>query len=363
MQIEAWVQRSPDGEPQLEQLTLDEPREDEVLVRIAAVGVCHTDLLAVKAFGLPAVFGHEGAGVVERVGAVVTKVKPGDRVLLTFGYCGLCPACSGHAPAYCADSQHLQFGGSRRDHTPTLHDARGPIRGAFFQQSSFASHALATERNVVPIPDDLSFDLAAPLGCGVQTGAGTVLNALRPRAGESMVVFGVGTAGLSAIMAARLAGCDPLVAVDLVPERLELAREFGATHVIDARERRIVEKLLEITLGGARYTIETAGALDSFDAAIASTDRRGVCALLTVPNLGKPIPFSPLPILMGRTLTGVIEGNSIPDLFIPRLIKLRRAGKLPYARLISRYGFEDLPRAIADVRAQRVIKPVLVAEL
>jgi aryl-alcohol dehydrogenase len=363
MQIEAWVQRNPDGDPTLEALTLDEPRDDEVLVRIGAVGVCHTDLFAPKAFGLPAVFGHEGAGVVERVGSVVTKVKPGDRVVLTFASCGLCPACSGNAPAYCVDSEHLQFGGSRRDHTPTLHDARGPIRGAFFQQSSFASHALATERNVVPIPDDLAFDLAAPLGCGVQTGVGTVLNALRPRAGESLTVFGAGTVGLSAIMAASLAGCDPLVAVDLVPERLELAREFGATHVLDGHERRLVEKLLEITQGGARYTIETAGALDSFDAAIGATDRRGICALLTVPNLGKPIPFAPLPILMGRTLTGVVEGNSIPDEFIPRLIKLRRAGKLPYARLISRYGFEDLPRALADARAHRVIKPVLVAEL
>lgn len=361
MQIEAWVHREPDREPALETLTLDEPREDEVVVRIAAVGVCHTDLVAPRVFGLPAVLGHEGAGVVERVGERVTKVRPGDRVVLTFGYCGACGACAGHSPAYCEHSHHLQFGGSRQDHSPTLSGARGPVRGAFFQQSSFASHSLATERNVVKIPDDLPFDLAAPLGCGVQTGAGAVLNALRPGAGESVAVFGLGAVGLSAVMAASQAGCAPLVAVDMLPGRLELAREFGATDVIDAREGRVAERIADLTQGGTRYTIEAAGTVESFTAAIGATERRGICALLTVPELSGPFPFRPMPILQGRTLTGVIQGNSIPDEFIPRLARLRRAGRLPYARLISHYAFEDLPRALEDARTHRVIKPVLVA--
>lgn len=362
MQTEAWVHRDKDSPPQLERITLGAPAPNEVVVRIAAVGVCHTDLFAPVVFGLPAVFGHEGAGVVQRVGNAVTKVVPGDRVVLTFGSCGQCPACMGSSPAYCTDSHHLQFGGTREDGTVTMGSDQGAVAGSFFQQSSFARHALATERNVVKIPDDFPFDLAAPLGCGIQTGAGTVLNALQPRRGESLVVFGAGAVGLVAVMAARIAGCNPLIAVDVLPERLALAAELGATEVLNAASDDVVARIVELTGGGARYTIECAGAVQSFESAIAATHRRGICALLTVPKLGQPFPFAPMPILQGRTLTGVIEGNSIPDQFIPRLIELQRSGQLPYERLLSRYSFADLPMALADAAAHRAIKPVVLID-
>jgi aryl-alcohol dehydrogenase len=363
LRIEGWVWRHAGEAPLLEALELDEPRPDEVLVRIAAAGVCHTDLFAPLRFGLPAVFGHEGAGVVVRVGAAVTRFAPGDRVALTFGSCGACRNCRKGAPAYCMDGHRLQFGGARADGTPTLREpGGGALRGAFFQQSSFATHALATERNAVRIPDALPFELAAPLGCGVQTGAGAVLNTLACPAGSSLAVFGAGSVGLSAVMAARLAGCDPVIAVDILPARLALARELGATHAIDARDGDVVERILSLTGGGAEFSLETAGAEQTFRDAIDCLARLGTCGLCTVPHLGAPFPFAPLSILKGRTVTGVLEGSSVPGEFIPRLAALQLAGDLPYDRLVSRYGFGDLPRALADAEAGRSVKAVLCVD-
>lgn len=345
--------------PALESLELDAPRADEVLVRIEACGVCHTDLIAPAVFGTPTVLGHEGAGVVLATGAQVASVRAGDRVALTFGSCGTCGSCVDGAPAYCAHAHELQFGGHRLDGSGTLMSAAGPVRGAFFQQSSFATHAIATARNVVRIPDALPFELAAPLGCGIITGAGTVLNALRCEPGSALAVFGSGSVGLSAVMAARLAGCGTIIAVDVNPQRLALARELGATHTLDAREGDVVARIHALTRGGARYSIESAGADQTFRDAIDCLAKRGICALLTVPNLGQPIEYAPLPILLGRTVTGVLEGASVPQEFIPRLAQLYLEGLLPYDRLVSRYSFGDLPRALADASAGRVIKAVI----
>jgi aryl-alcohol dehydrogenase len=359
VKIQAWVQREPAVPPRLETLDLDEPRPDELLVRLEACGVCHTDLFAPRRFPLPAVFGHEGAGVVERVGTTIRGLRPGDRVVLTFGSCGACRNCATGAPAYCMTGHELQFAGARADGSPTLGGDDGPVRGAFFQQSSFATHALATGRNAVRIPDELPLDLAAPLGCGIQTGAGAVLNTLACPAGVSLVVFGVGSVGLSAVMAARLARCEPVIAVDLRPERLALALELGATHALDARSPELVEEIHDLTGGGARFSLETAGTEQSFRAAIDCLARLGTCGLCTVPRLGEPIEFQPLSILKGRTVTGVLEGSSVPDEFIPYLARLHLDGELPYDRLVSFYDFGDLPRALADAEAGRVVKPVL----
>ncbi len=360
MRIEAWVWRRAGEVPRLESLELDEPREDELLVRIVAAGVCHTDLFAPLRFALPAVFGHEGAGIVERVGAGVAGFEPGDRVALTFGSCGSCRNCAKGAPAYCMDGHRLQFGGARADGTPTLREPGGGIvHGAFFQQSSFATHVLATARNAVRIPDALPFHLAAPLGCGIQTGAGAILNTLACPAGASLAVFGAGSVGLSAVMAARLAGCSPVIAVDLLPARLELARELGATHALDAGAGGVVEEILALTGGGADFSLETAGAEQTFRDAIDCLARLGTCGLCTVPKLGEPFPFAPLSILKGRTVTGVLEGSSVPSEFIPRLAALGLSGELPYERLVTRYGFEQLPRALEDAGAGRAVKAVL----
>lgn len=360
MQIQAWVHHSASVAPRLESLSLDDPRPDEILVRLVASGICHTDLFAPHRFGLPAVFGHEGAGIVQSVGGRVEGLRPGDRVALTFGSCGHCRNCDAGAPAYCMHGHELQFGGKRADGSMTLARADGEtLRGAFFQQSSFATHALATARNAVRIPDDLPLELAGPLGCGIQTGAGAVLNTLSCRPGSSLAVFGVGSVGLSAVMAARLAHCRRIIAVDVMPQRLALARELGATDLIDAGDGGVVEKILGLTDGGADYSIETAGAEQSFKDAIECLARLGVCGLCTVPLLGAPIEFSPLSILKGRTVTGVLEGSSVPQDFIPQLARLYLEGRLPYDRLVSYYDFAELPRALEDAEQGRVIKAVV----
>ncbi|MGE3667493.1 MAG: alcohol dehydrogenase catalytic domain-containing protein, partial [Steroidobacteraceae bacterium] len=257
MIVSAAVTRSVDAPPTIEEVELAPPRDDEVIVRLEATGVCHTDLFAPRLFPLPAVFGHEGAGIVEQVGARVGKVKRGDRVAMTFGSCGHCRHCTGNASAYCEHGHHLQFGGTRDDGSTTLSRAGEPIHGSFFQQSSFATRALATERNVVPLPDDVPLALAAPFGCGVQTGAGAVLRSLHAPAGSSIAVFGAGSVGLSAIMAARFARLDPIIAVDIDPARLELARELGATHALDAREGDVVARIHAIARSGVMYSMET----------------------------------------------------------------------------------------------------------
>lgn len=363
MLISAAVSRSADRPPVIETLELDEPRADEVVVRVVASGICHTDLFAPLMYPLPAVLGHEGAGVVERVGAGVGKVKPGDRVVMTFGSCGACALCVQGSPAYCEHGHHLQFGGERADGSKTLRRGAEQISGSFFQQSSFATHALATERSVVKIQDAIPLELAAPLGCGIQTGAGAVINNLRVGAGSSVVVFGTGTVGLAAVMAARIAGAAVIVAVDVNPERLELARSLGATAVIDAREGDVVARVRALTAGGAMYSFDTAGQVESIAAAIECLRRKGVCAIATVPKMGEPYAQTLLPLLVGgKTLMSVLEGDSVPDVFIPLLADLYLAGKLPLDRLTTDYPFTDIGRALDDAHHARAIKPVLRME-
>jgi aryl-alcohol dehydrogenase len=219
----------------LEELELADPAPDELIVRVAASGICQTDVHGRDDyFGIPypAVFGHEGAGVVERIGPAVKRFSPGDRVLMVSPSCGSCRACERGLPGYCASAREIKFGGKLRDGRIPLDRNGQPVSGGFFQQSSFATHAIATQGNVVKVPAQLPLAVAAAFACGVNTGAGAVLNALRPEPGSAFAVFGVGSVGLAGVMAARIAGCDPIIAVDVHASRLELARELGATHAV-----------------------------------------------------------------------------------------------------------------------------------
>ena len=361
MLISAAVCRAAGAAPQIEPLELDAPRADEVLVRLVATGICHTDLFSSGIYPLPAVFGHEGAGVVERVGAGVGKVKAGDRVSMTFGSCGQCRLCHAGHPAYCEGGHDLQFSGRRLDGSTTLRDASGAaVHGSFFQQSSFATHALGTQRSVVKLPDAMPLERAGPLGCGIQTGAGAVLHSLAARAGSSIAIFGVGSVGLAAVMAARLAGCSTIVAVDVKPERLELAREFGATHGFDAREGDVVARIQGVARGGVMFSLETAGQIQTLNDAINCLARRGACAIVTVPKMGAAFEWSPLNLLLGgRRLISVLEGDSVPDVFIPQLAELYLSGRLPLDRLTRDYDFRDIGRALDDAHHGRTIKPIL----
>ncbi|MEM7588365.1 MAG: NAD(P)-dependent alcohol dehydrogenase [Acidobacteriota bacterium] len=347
--------------PTLEPLELEAPRAGEVLVEVVACGVCHTDLLAPQLGPLPQVAGHEGSGRVLEVGAGVTKFQPGDAVALTFGSCGACPTCTRHEPAYCHEAHHLQFGFERAGGGNALRAEDGSVvHGSFFQQSAFATHVLATERNAVRLPAGMPVDLAAPLGCGVQTGYGAVTRTLAVPTGAGLVIFGAGSVGLSAVMAAANTGVDPIVAVDVVPKRLELAEELGATHVIRASDR-VVGDVLAICRSGADFSLECAGQRQSFNAAIEVLAPLGTCGLVTVPDAGQPIPFEPLSLLTkGRKLVGVLEGSSVPDEFIPELCQLYLAGKLPYDRLVRRFPFSQVAEALRGVEDGSVVKPLLV---
>ena len=364
MEITAAVARAQSKPFEIAQLELAEPRADEVLVKIVGTGLCHTDLICRDQWypvPLPAVLGHEGAGVVEAVGPAVTKVAPGDHVVLSFVACGQCVACKEGAPAYCGGLYDLNFSGARPDGSNALTEDGDPVHGHFFGQSSFATHALAFERNVVKVDRTAPLELLGPLGCGIQTGAGAVLNSLHPHAGSSIVVFGVGSVGLAAVMAAQVAGCTTIVAVDLKPSRLEAAKRVGATDVIDpASTENVVEAIQDITGGGAHFSLETTASPKVFRQAVDCLAQRGVCGLIGAAALGTEASFDMNTILFGRTIRGIIEGDSIPDLFIPKLVELIVQGRFPLAEIVTPYPLAEINTAADHSLDGTAIKPVLV---
>jgi aryl-alcohol dehydrogenase len=350
------------GKFSIEPLEIGNPNEDEVLVRIASAGICHTDLAARDQhlpIPLPSVFGHEGAGVVEKVGARVTKVKPGDHVALSWNSCGACASCKAGKDPYCENFLSLNFGGARPDGTTTLQKGDQVIHGSFFCQSSFADLALANERNIVKVREDIPIEILGPLGCGVQTGAGAVINSLQASAGTSIAIFGAGTVGMSAVLAAMVCGCTTIIAVDIHEERLELAKALGATHTINSGEVNPVEAIQDITGGGPNFSLECVGNPAVFRQAVDVLPLLGVCGLVGVVAPGTEVSLNMDLIMNGRMVRGIIEGDAIPDLFIPKLIELYRQGRFPFDRLITFYPFDEINQAVEDMEQGRVIKPVL----
>ena len=365
MEITAAVAREACKPFSIESVELDEPQENEVLVRMVAVGICHSDIAArdqALPFGLPAVLGHEGAGVVEKVGAGVSKLKVGDKVVLTVPYCGHCSNCERDEISYCENGMELMYAGVRPDGTNTICHGDEKLNAHFFGQSSFATYALSHERNAVKMSDDTNLTLAAPLGCGVQTGAGAVLRSLNAQAGRAIAVFGAGTVGMSAVMGAKIAGCNPIIAVEPVKERRDLALQLGATHVIDPMAGDTVEAIRSIVPRGVDYAVDTSAVVKVLEDVMASVARHGQVAMLGVPhNPEAVLPLSVLGFLAsGVTLKGVIEGDTIPDSFIPELYSWYEQGKLPLEKLVSTYNFEDINQAIDDQLAGKVMKPVIV---
>ena len=363
MEIQAAVTDAEGAPFAVQTVEVDEPRPDEVLVKVAAAGVCHTDLIVRDQWypvPLPAVLGHEGAGVVERVGANVAKVAPGDRVGMSFDSCGACPACLTGRPTYCHDFFARNFGATRPDGTTALSRDGQAIHSHFFGQSSFATYAVATERNVVKLADDVPLEVAAPFGCGIQTGAGAILNVMRPPAGASVAVFGTGTVGMAAIMAAVAGGATTVIGVDLNPARLQLARELGATDVIDAGRQDPVEQVKAITGLGADFTIEATGVAAVLRQAVDASAPTGVSGVIGAPAIGTEVSLDINDlVIFGRSVRGIVEGDSVPDVFIPRLIELWRQGRFPVDRLMRNYDLDQLDEAAHDAEAGRVIKAVV----
>ncbi|MBI2913349.1 MAG: NAD(P)-dependent alcohol dehydrogenase [Chloroflexi bacterium] len=348
----------------VEDIEVGEPRAGEVLVSVVATGICHSDLSAYHGHyfsPLPIILGHEGAGTVEAVGPGVTRVKPGDPVVLSVIWgCGQCGQCLQGRPFRC---QMLLSSGAARGAMP---DGTKRFRKDgqeichFFCQSSFAQHTVAPERLAVKVPADVPLEKLGPLGCGVQTGAGAVLNVAKVGLGESVAVFGCGGVGLSAVMAARLARASPIIAIDLVDSRLELARELGATHAVNAAEANPVAKIREITGGGADYAFECIGNVQTIRQAVDCLRMGGAAVITGAPPLGTEVNLSAMTLMTTRIL-GNLGGEGVPDVFIPSLIDLWRRGEFPYDRMTTKtYGLEQINEAIADMERGTVVKPLIV---
>ena len=351
--IQAAVLRERGGPLKIETLDLEGPRADEILVRMVASGICHTDIGLIDDWdgaAEPVVLGHEGAGIVEAVGRGVKGVAPGDHVVISYQSCGRCSPCRHGRPADCERFYEANFGFERLDGSNAFW--RSGVRGHFFGQSSFATHCLATKRNIVIVPRELPLELLAPLGCGLQTGAGTVMNSLAVRAGASIAIFGTGAVGLAAVMAARIIGAGPIIGVDIVPWRLDLALELGATHTIDARREDVSARIAETAGSGVDFVVDTTGDPDLVRLAVAALKPKGRVALLTGAMETRSFPGA-------RKAFGVIQGDAVPSSFIPKLIELYRAGRFPFDRLVKFYPLADINRAIADARKGKTIKPVV----
>jgi aryl-alcohol dehydrogenase len=344
-------------------LELTDPQPDEVLVRVAASGMCATDLHGRDGYyatPYPCVFGHEGAGVVEAIGSDVSTVAVGDHVIMSFPWCGNCTNCRHEMYSHCQQSFAWKFSGVRPDGSMLLGKNGTPVYSAYFQQSSFSSHAIANERFVVRVRKDAPLDLIGPFACSGQTGAGAVFNSMKPKPGDSFAVFGVGAVGLSGLMAAKIAGCDPIIAVDIHDRRLDLARELGATHAMNHTGcHDVVAEIRRITGEGVRFSLETSAQPSVFREAVEALMPAGTCVLLGSARSGTEVTFDMAFLQFGRVVHGVIQGESHPKEFIPQLVDLLMQDRMPVDRMITFYDIVDINRAAQDSARGAAIKPVL----
>lgn len=363
-EIRAAVTRSKGAPFAVESARIREPQGDEVLVRIVATGMCHTDMIVRDQYypvPLPAVLGHEGSGVVEAVGPQVRGLVIGDHVVLTYGYCGHCLPCgSGHA-SYCQEFFGRNFSGADPHGQCALQDASGaPLHDHFFAQSSFATFALSRENNTIKVSKDAPIEILGPLGCGIQTGAGAVINSLKVSAGSTFAAFGAGAVGLSAVLAAKVAGASTIIAVDVVPSRLELALELGATHTVNSRETDVVSAIRDITKGGVNFALECTGRPQVLRNAVDSLGALGCLGIVGAPPLGTTAEFDVNDLLLGgKSIRGIVEGDSVPQKFIPQLVELYLQGRFAFDKLIRIYPFDEINKAAEDSERGVTIKPVL----
>jgi len=364
MQTTVAVVNGPGQDFELVDVELDEPREGEVLVRVVATGLCHTDITMrsfLPAEMFPNVFGHEGTGVVEQVGPGVTSVSPGDHVVLSFRSCQACAACHAGNPAYCEQTLLLNYMGMRIDGSTTMSRDGSPVFGSFFGQSSFARHALVGAECCVVVDPALDLTRLAPFGCGYQTGVGTVLNVLQPGTADSLVVYGAGAVGLAAVAAAAATGVGTVVAVDLQAARLAEAQRLGAT-ALDAsgmEPEAVVQAVRDLTGGGASYAIDTTAVPSVVKQGMQALGSRGTLVALGLGAEEYPIDATDL-LQGGKRLMSSLEGDSDPQVMVPRMIGMRAEGALDLDPLVTTYDFADINTAVADVLAATVVKPVLV---
>lgn len=365
MRVRAAVLRASGASLEIEDVLLEAPRPTEVRVRVVATGVCHTDMVVRDQLfptPLPIILGHEGAGVVDAVGSAVTTVQPGDHVVMTYMSCGLCLPCETGHPAHCTHMHPLNFGGGRLDGSTSACACGNDhaIHDHFFGQSSFSTYTIANERNVVKVAKQAPLELLGPLGCGIQTGAGSVLNALKVEAGSSFAAFGAGAVGLAAVMAAKVAGATTIIAVDVTPSRLELALELGATHVINSREEDPVQRIQSITQGGVNYSLECSGRSEVLRQAIDSLTTLGTCGIVGATKVGTEVAFNINDVMIpGKRIMGIVQGDVVANAFIPKLVDLYLQGRFPFDKLCKFYEFDEVNQAMADSERGVTIKPIL----
>jgi aryl-alcohol dehydrogenase len=345
--------------PQLEKVTIDDPRAGEVLVKLVATGVCHTDMVMRDGYlpvPMPVVLGHEGAGHVVAVGEGVTHVVAGDAVVLSFASCGACPGCDHDAPAYCHAFVPRNFLATREDGSTAIHDAAGPVHSHIFGQSSFATHAIAHGRNTVKVDADLPLELMGPLGCGFLTGAGAVFNALNVQGGQSFAVLGAGAVGMAAIMAAKIRGAARIIALDRSADRVALAVSLGATDGIVADGRSLADH----GLAGLDHVLDTTGHVPLIEEAIMTLGPQGQAGLLAAFAPGAGVTLDAAFVMSGgRVVRGIVEGSADPQKLIPELIAFWRDGRFPIERLIQFYPLTQIAQAIAAGESGAVIKPIV----
>ena len=363
MQITAAIVSERSGPFVVDTIELCEPRPDELIVRVIASGMCQTDLHGRDGYydtPYPYVYGHEGAGVVYAVGSAVRSLVPGDHVVMSFPWCGGCANCEQELLSYCVHAFELKMRGVRADGSTLMSKNGKPIYSAFFQQSSFGTYALTQERYAVKVRKDAPLDLLGPLAGSGQTGAGAIFNVVRPKPGNSIAVFGVGAVGLSALMAAKTAGCDPIIAVDVNDERLALARELGATHTINHSTGSDILGIIRTIAGsGVRFSIDTSALPGVLGEATEALMPAGTCVLLGSARKGTRASFE-MPFLQeGRAVRGVIQGDSVPSKFIPRLVDLIVEDKFPIDKMMKFYDLADINLAAKESSAGLAIKPVL----
>lgn len=361
MKIQAAISRRGEPWPRIENVDLAAPRVGEMLVRIVATGICHTDISCHSGRGLPVpdpvVLGHEGAGQVEAVGEGVTGFDVGDAVVLSGSSCGCCHACHAARPMYCRDGFKLTFGATRTDGSTPIHQNGIPVAGSFFGQSSFATHAIVAARSAIKVAPDLPLHLFGPLGCGMITGAGSVLEALCVRPGDSIVIFGAGNVGLAAVMAAKITSARRIVAVDVKAKRLSLATSLGATDTVVA-DADTSAALREIAPQGFDFSFNTVASPDVHRQAVECLAPEGIAGFVTRPT-GDFVPPMALMLSGGITLRGILGGNAVPQLFIPKLIDYWRRGMFPFDRLISEFNFAQIDETWRAFECGEVIKPIL----
>lgn len=375
MKIMAAVTPSAGADFVIEEVNLTEDLgPHEILVKNIASGICHSDIAlrdvpdgfqaipGIDFVPKPIIFGHEGAGIVEKTGSEVTDIDVGDHVVMSFEYCGECPACNIDKHAYCPDFIPLNLSGERVGGGSTVSSDKYPnLKASVHQQSSFSTYCVATDKNTVKVPKDAPLEILGPIGCGFLTGAGAVINRLKPRTGSSFAAFGCGPLGFAAMFMAKKAGCSKIIAVDLHESRLELAKEFGATHTVNASEQDSVEAVKALTGMGADYAFEATGVVQVMNQMVESLGPFGhgvVAGVVTDQNI--KAEYSPAWMeVFGKTLSGIQMGDGDMRGVITQLVDAVIAGDFPMEKIVKFYELDEINQAIADSKSGSTIKAIL----